>query len=55
MSPTDEELLHGFYACETAALQRLAERLDPFLARVAGLILRARTGSAVPSRQLRRR
>ncbi len=47
MSPTDEELLHAFYSCDDTALQQLAARLDPFLARVAHLILQARTGSAV--------
>jgi hypothetical protein len=48
MDPTDEELLHAFYAAgDTSTLERLAERLDPFLARIAYQILQARTGSAL--------
>jgi len=47
MKPTDEELLHGFCAGDTAALDRLAERHDPLLDEFAYLILRTRTGSAV--------
>lgn len=47
MDPTDERLLHDFYACDAAALERLAARHDPLLARVAHLILVARTGSQV--------
>ena len=47
MNPTDEELLHAFYAGDTDALDRLVQRLDPSLRQVAYLILLARTGSAV--------
>ena len=47
MNPTDEELLHAFYAGDTTALERLAERQDPLLARIAYLILLTRTGSEV--------
>lgn len=47
MNPTDEELLHAFYIGDTAALEQLAERHGALLGRVAYLILRARTGSAV--------
>jgi hypothetical protein len=46
MNPTDEELLHAFYDCDASALERLAKRLDPLLARIANLILQTRTGSA---------
>src|SRR5262245_46863326 len=46
MKPTDEELLHSFYdAGDSAALERLADRHDPLLARIAYQILRARIGS----------
>ncbi len=47
MKPTDEELLHAFYAGDSAAIARLAERHDSVLSRVAYLILEARTGSEV--------
>jgi hypothetical protein len=47
MNGTDEELLHAFYACDTAALERLAQRHDPMLRRCAYLILLTRTGSVV--------
>jgi hypothetical protein len=47
MNPTDEELLHAFYAGETTALKRLAERHDLVLWRIAYEILQTRTGSAV--------
>jgi hypothetical protein len=46
IEPADEEMLHAFYGCDTAALERLAERQNPLLARIAYMILRARTGSA---------
>jgi hypothetical protein len=51
MNPTDERLLHDFYACDTSALERLAERLDPLLARIAQQFVCARTGSAVQARE----
>jgi hypothetical protein len=47
MTPTDEELLHAFYAGDNAALERLADRHRWLLGRVTFLILRARTGSEV--------
>jgi len=47
MNPTDEELLHAFYAGDTAALDQLAERHDQLLWQIANLILVTRTGSAV--------
>jgi hypothetical protein len=45
MNPTDEELLHAFYAGDNEAVKSLAVRHDPLLWEVAFLILRARTGS----------
>ena len=50
MSPTDEELLHAFYAGDSDALERMADRHDPVLWGLAYLILKARTGSAVQAR-----
>jgi hypothetical protein len=47
MNPTDEELLHAFYAGETDALARLVDRHHPLLWWFAYRILRARTGSAI--------
>ncbi len=47
MNPTDEELLHSFYAGDTAALGSLVTRHEPLLRQVAFLILQTRTGSAV--------
>ena len=47
MPPTDEELLHAFYAGDTDALERLDERHYLLLWEVAFLILQARTGSTV--------
>jgi len=46
MASSDERLLHDFYACNTAALEQLASRLDPILARIAILILGARGEAA---------
>jgi hypothetical protein len=46
MDPTDEKLLHDFYAGDTPALEQLARRLDPILARIVYQIIRARTGSS---------
>ena len=40
--PTDEELLHAFYAGDDVALHRLGDRLGEFLFEIALLILRAR-------------
>src|SRR5258706_16455111 len=45
MNPTDEELLHAFYAGDSAAVERLAERHTVMLWQLAYLILLARTGS----------
>jgi|GEM_PF-5522928 len=45
MMPTDEELLHNFYAGDSTALQRLVERHQRILGRIAYLILQTRTGS----------
>jgi hypothetical protein len=50
MSPSDEELLHAFYAGDNAAIERLVERHDPLLRRIAYLILEARTGSQLQAR-----
>jgi hypothetical protein len=50
MSPTDERLMHDFYACNTLALDELAVRYDPLLATVALQILRVRTGSEMQAR-----
>jgi len=47
MSPTDEELLHTFYAGETAALEQLVERHWSMFSKIAKLILEVRTGSAL--------
>jgi hypothetical protein len=47
MNPTDEELLHAFYAGDNAAIESLIERHDALLWQVAFLILQTRTGSAV--------
>ena len=46
MSPSDEQLLHRFYAGQTDALDVLAGRYDPILARIAYQILLVRAGSA---------
>lgn len=46
MNPTDEELLHSFYAGENVALESLVERHVQLMWQVAFLILQARTGSA---------
>jgi hypothetical protein len=46
MSPSDEQLLHTFYAGDNTALEQLAARHDPMLARVAHLILLARAAAA---------
>jgi hypothetical protein len=45
MEPSDERLLHAFYAGDNAALDQLAARHDPILARFAHLILLARAAS----------
>jgi hypothetical protein len=45
MGPSDEELLHAFYAGDAAALEGLMERHSPLLEQVALLILQARAGS----------
>ena len=45
MPPSDEKLLHDFYAGDNAALEQLAARHDRILVRVAHLILLARTAS----------
>ena len=45
MQPTDEELMHAYYGGNSAALDSLAARLDPLLARAARDILTHRTGS----------
>jgi hypothetical protein len=50
MNGTDEQLMHAFYAGDTTALDELATRYDPLLARVAHQILLARTGSEVQAR-----
>jgi hypothetical protein len=42
---TDEALMHAFYTDDTSALDELATRYDPVLARVAYLILLHRTSS----------
>jgi hypothetical protein len=47
MPSSDEQLLHSFYGGNNAALVELAGRLDPFLARIAHLVLLARA-SAMP-------
>jgi hypothetical protein len=47
MGPSDEELLHAFYAGDDAAMARLIERHSPLLEQIALLILQARTGSPV--------
>ncbi len=47
MNPTEEELLHAFYGCDSAALDRLAERIDPLLSAVALEVLKVRAGSAM--------
>ncbi len=47
MNPTDEDLMHRFYAGGLDALYELAQRYDPTLSQIAVLILTARTGSAV--------
>ncbi len=44
MPPSDEQLLHAFYPGNNAALEQLAARLDPFLARIAHQILLVRGG-----------
>lgn len=49
MVPTDEDLLHRFYAGDTGALERIADRHTPLLARLAHMILVVRTGSEVQS------
>lgn len=49
MNPTDEELMHDFYADNESALVELATRFDFLLGQVAYLILFARTGSEVQS------
>jgi hypothetical protein len=41
---SDEELLHTFYAGDNAALEQLAARHDPILARIAHQILLVRGG-----------
>src|SRR4051794_25146044 len=51
MSPSDEELLHAFYAGDDHAIERLVERHDPVLKQVAYLILQARTGSRMQARR----
>ncbi len=47
MHPTDEELLHAFYAGDVAALETLTERYTPLLGRIASQILETRTGSVI--------
>src|SRR4051812_17158054 len=47
MNPTDEELLHTFYAGDTAAIEQLMKRLDTILWQIAYQILLTRTGSGV--------
>ena len=42
MPPSDEELLHAFYAGDNAALNKLVRRFDTILTRIARLILVAR-------------
>src|SRR5258708_15343792 len=42
VTPSDELLMHAFYASDNAALEQLAARHDPVLARVAHLNLLAR-------------
>ena len=44
MEPSDEQLLHDFYTGDNAALEELARRLDPILARIAHQILLVRGG-----------
>ena len=45
MTLTDEELLHAFYAGDTAAVETVIQRHNLLLWRIANLILRTRTGS----------
>jgi hypothetical protein len=47
MNPTDEDLLHTFYAGDSGALEQLIGRYSRLLRRLAYLILRKRTGSKV--------
>jgi hypothetical protein len=47
MDPTDEDVLHAFYAGDNTALERLVERHDLLLWQIAFEILKTRTGSAV--------
>jgi len=50
MSPTDEELLHAFYAGDNSALDLLFDRYEPNLAQMGRLILELRTGSTIQAR-----
>jgi hypothetical protein len=51
MSVSDEELLHRFYAGESAAIDELAQRLDPFLTRVGEQVFLVRAGSAIQAQE----
>ena len=44
---SDEQLIRAFYACDSAALDTLADRYHLLLARVVFLVMWARTGSRV--------
>jgi hypothetical protein len=44
MSPSDEQLLHDFYGGDNGALEQLAARHDPILARIAHQVLLVRAG-----------
>src|SRR5438067_1505428 len=47
MNPTDEELLHAYYAGDSAALDQLIGRHDELLSEFAYRILVVRTGSPI--------
>jgi hypothetical protein len=47
MDPTDEELLHAFYAGDDGGLEQLDARHTAMLTEIGHLILEARTGSAL--------